>query len=689
MRPLALLLAGVFAAATLPAIAAPPGLAAYVTDENEDAYVALYGNVAIELSGCASEAAARALVAVPSAAIEQTTLVELRNAHDLGHPKIPCSPDARFDADFPATTPVWFDLDGTRRYYLSWPTPHGTFYSVPSRCTAIKEAFALRQRIALPGVLKGETAPPQGAIVNEIVLDCGEGQPAPGEPGEGDATALGDRWSLHQTDVFLSETSVGDTVYVAVFNRVTPNGIEKSYLPIHRINGAPSGQAVWEGSNSRGRVEAALAELFGTDPTLPVTMLGFQDVARLDAAVYLDLCLTRCQGYRHEHGFFPQPGQAFDLVTLPPPLATQRLGLLGETIYRWNFAQARSASFVGCGGLAAAIGMVLPAADASAWGDAVDNAIGAPAEKPFVCAPRDELCRRVVAEGGVVSQAHFNRGSDCQTARRLRLELPKQAVIASTLRLDANGFADVEIVPRDPVGRSRLRVTLPIVAAAASSCPFEPAPAILSARDLSALRLSRLDIVRSADGPTQELTAMVLENVRVALDHVAIGAGGEGLRPIERTLRLCGAEVYALGGSYLSSLLGLHGLNSRISVAGLDATDLATIGSGSFGLFMMSGSTVRMSWAAVTAPRAVSLRASDLKGTRVDLAVGQASPTSSGLRLERGASAQFSLSSARGFACLGVFPDPSSSARFTLPVNALAADNTRTNCGSGSVEIID
>ncbi len=692
MRPFALPLAAALLAATTAAtLAAPPELAVYVTDENKDVYVALYDDVAIELAGCPSETAARALVALPSAAVEEITLSDLEAGHELIHPKIPCSPDAPFDADFPATTKVWFDLAGTRRYYLSWPSPQGTFYSIPSRCTAIKEAFALRPRIALPGVLQAETAPPQGSIVTEIVLDCGDGAPDPIEPGDGEA-AVGDHWSLHQTDVFLSEASVGDTIYVAIHNRVTANGIEKNYLPIYRINGAPSGEAVWEGATRRATVEEALADLFGIDPAEPVTTLGFQDVAKLDTAAYLDLCLTRCDGYHHQNGFFPQPGEAFDLVVLPAPIASQRPGLLGETLLRWEFAQGRTASFVGCDRLTAAMGLMLPGTDSAAWGDAIDrlHADSAAFEMPFVCPPAaTEICLRRLAEEGVVSQALFARGSDCPTATRLRVELPKQARISSALVLDATDFADVEIVPRDPIARSHLTASLPLINAVASAaCPFEPAPAIIHAKDLSGLRLARIDLVRAVDGPTQELTAMILENARVALDHVTIGSG-EGTRPIERTLRLCNAELYVLGGNYQSQLLGLHGLNSRVSLVGAGATDMAVVGAGNFGLFMMSGSTVRMSWAALTAPRAVLLRASDLKGVRVDLAAGGAAPTSSGLRLERGASAAFSVSSARGFACLGVFPDSTATARFTLPTNQLLGDNTRINCGSGAVEIID
>lgn len=687
MRALALGLAGGLFA-TVTALAAPPELAAYVTDDNKDVYVALYGDVAVELAGCPTEAAARSLVALPAAAIAQTTLAELQAAHPLTHPKIPCTPEAKFDADFAATTPVWFDLNGTRRYYLPSPAAQGTFYSIPSRCTAIKEAFALRQRIVLPGVLQAETAPPQGAIVSEIVLDCGDGQARPPEPGDGEMAA-GDRWSLHDTDVFLSGDTL-DTIYVAVHLRVTSAGVEKNYLPIHRINGAPASQAVWEGSNSRSQVESALKELFGIKADEAVTTLGAEGLARINKAPFLDLCLTRCDGYRHQHGFFPQPDIGFDLVGLPQPIATRQFDLLGETFYRWSFADGRAASFGGCDRLTAAMGLILPGPETAAWGDAVGKVHGlAPSgEAPFVCSPpAAETCVRRVAEGGTLSQALFARDASCQAARRLRIELPARATIASTLVVDGASFQDVEVAPKDPLGASALTVALPQANAVASSCPFEPAPAVIHARNLARLKLARLSLARAGDGPTQELTAMILENTKAAFDHVGIGSIGEGQRPIERTLRLCNTELYVLGGAYRSTLLALHGMNSRVSFAGPGATDTASITTENFGLFMMSGSVIRMSWTALTAPRAMLLRGSEIKGTHVDLDAGSVSTTSSGLRLERGSNAALSVSSARRFACLGVFPDATSSASFTLPTNALAADNTRVNCGSGAIEI--
>ena len=689
MKPAGIALAMMLAASAGAANAASPELAVYVTDDDRDVFVALYeGGVGVELAACSSAASAAALVGLPPGPIGETTLGELQAERDLAHPKIPCGPDAPFDADFPATTPIWFDAAETKRYYLASPTAAETVYAIPSACEGIKDAFAIRQRIALPGVLQASALPPP-ARTRQIVLDCGDGSAGPIDPDGDHGQASSSYWTLHKADVFLTADSIGDPIYVAVFNRVTAAGLEKNYLPIHRINGAPAGEAVWEGSQSTEQVEDGLAQLFDIDPALPVTALGFADVGKLGNAVYLDLCLTRCENYRHEHGYFPEPGLSVNLVTLPPPLATRRVGLLGERLDRWEFAPGRVANFDRCAELEAATGIAVPAGDDEDWGAAMERAAAAPRETLFECSRRSEVCVRAIPDGGVLTQSHLNPGADCPSANRLRIRLAATATVPSRLVIGGSSFQDVDIAPLDPLGRSRITISLPPTAPSALTCLVDPVPGVIDIGAGSSVRLARLDFVRSAASAVQELVWLTVDQATAALDQLGVGSTGDGLLPVERAVRLCHADLYVVGGSYKTSLIGMHGLKSRISIAGVDDANPVSIASEKFGAYLMSGSVARFSRASVSAPRALTLNDSGLRASRTALSTPLSQANSTGLRLERGAVAELSISSARGFSCVATFTDQGSSASFTLLVNALANDNSRVGCGLGAVEIVE
>lgn len=689
MKPLSIALAAALAACASAANAASPQLAVYVTDDDSDVFVALYGGgVGVELAACPSSTAATTLVGLAPGEVRETTLGDLQAEHDLAHPKIPCGPDAPFDADFPATTPIWFDAVETKRYYLASPTAADTVYSIPIACEAIKDAFAVRQRIALPGVLQASRLPP-AARTREIVLDCGDGSSAPTDPDGDRVHPRSSHWTLHKADVFLTATGDRDPIYVAVFNRPTAAGLQKSYLPIHRINGAPAGEAVWEGSQSAERVEDGLAELFDIDPELPVTTLESEGLGRLSSAVHLDLCLTRCEDYRHEHGHFPEPGLSFDLVTLPPPLATRRTGLLGEQVDRWEFAPGRVAAFVGCRDLEAAMGIAAFADGDEDWGAAIERAAAAPPEGVFECSRRSELCVRTIADGAALTQAHIDRAPDCASASRLRIGLSATATIPARLVIGSDTFKDVEIAPLDPLGRSRVSISLPPTSPSPSTCLVDPVPGAIDVGAGASVRLARIDFVRNGESAAQEMVWLTVNEAKAALDNVVVGATGEGLLPVERAVRLCQAELYVVGGSYQAALIGVHGLKSRISVAGVDDASPASIVSEKFGAYLLAGSVVRLTRTSVSAPRALTLNDSALRASRMALSTPHVQANSTALRLERSAAAELSISSAKGFACVATFTDQSSFARFTLPVNALASDNSRVSCGIGAVEIVE
>ena len=152
---------------------AEPQLAAFVTDQNNDVYVALFDGKAVELAGCSSAGQAKRLLHLPDTAlVAEATLAKLQAENSFGaQPRLPC-PGTAFNIDWQATTAIWADVEASGNYYL--PSPSGTgYFAVPTACAEIKAALAIRERLQLPGVLQGFAAPPN--VGTPFVLDCGRG----------------------------------------------------------------------------------------------------------------------------------------------------------------------------------------------------------------------------------------------------------------------------------------------------------------------------------------------------------------------------------------------------------------------------------------------------------------------------------------------------------------------------------
>jgi hypothetical protein len=671
----------------MPADAAEPGLAVYVTDDDRDVFVAILDGIAIELSGCAGETAARTLLQLPAAApLAETTLDALTADNALGsHPRIPCGPDAAFDADLPATTPVWADLTGTRRYYLAGPGAAGAYYSIPTDCNAIKAAFAIRERIQLPGVLKGQALPPD--LATEVALGCGQAVPGDGAGPVGDTPAAA-AWSLHKVDTFLSAESIGDSIYVARYTVANADGELREYLPVHRIDGASAHEAIWAGGDRTRRTESALRELFGIAADAAITPLDFEALGRIQQAVHVDLCLTDCQGYIHRHAYFANPGVDLELTEVRSVASATEMNVLGRPRSVWTFADGRRLVLSGCDRLGEALG--LEDSEPAAWPIAVEAAlIGLETPQPtLACDAAEALtCVRQVADGGQLTAALAAASPDCAGATRLRLELAATAVLPRALVLTNIPFAEMETRPADGVARSLIRAVPSVPPDGVSACLFAPAPGLIVAASLPHLMLSRLDIVREADGPAGEVAALQVEKGTVALDRVSIGAAGEGRMPVERAVRLCNAELYVGGGQIEATALAIQAASSLVLVAGL-GSEPADARGGRFGILLATGSAARLHRVTLVSPNPFVLRDATLTATRADLTAGAGSPGDA-IRLERGARADLTQSTAAGFRCLGIFFDASASASFVLPGNDLARDNDHTSCGSSTVAIVE
>lgn len=685
LRSLAMLVALVPAAALN---AAEPKVAVYVTDQNQDVFVALYEDAAVELTGCAGAAAARNILQLPAdAPVRESTLNELTSNLNLGgQPRIPCGGQARFDADWPATSPVWADLEGSGRYYLRAPGGGQTFYAIPAVCTGIKAALAIRERLQLPGVLQGMSTPP--GLDRQIVFDCGattSGEPT--RPDDGQAPAA---WSLHLFDTFLSPESTGDRIFVARYARGEGDARQAIYLPIWRLGGRAASEIAFEGDATAGREAADLRALFNIPPDTPITVLGAEAVAPIQSAVHVDLCLAACDGYAHQHAVFASPG--VDLGLTPVADAAVRTGIdaLGQEQVIWEFASGRRAVLVGCGRLAAALG--LRPEQTPSWNDLVEGAIEAAelTAPGFDCSGSgSDLCIRRVADGGSLTGALAAAGTDCAGASRLRIELPATVSLPNALVLTSSSFREIAIVPAPGIARSLVTGRPSMPQLPASSCILSPAKTLISMRGLPRLVLARLDLKRSESGGAGEVVALQAERGTVALDDVAIGGEGAGLLPVERGLSLCQNDLYAARSRIAAEALAVQGIASHLFVSGAE-TARSTLTGRRFGLLLSAESALRLHHVEIMAPTSLVLRSAMLKASRTALASGQ---TGAGeghaLRLERGAAATLATSTARGFRCVGTFVDANASVTFVLPGNDLAADNSLISCGAGKVSVLE
>ncbi|MBZ0089171.1 MAG: hypothetical protein K8H90_02205 [Thermoanaerobaculia bacterium] len=674
--------------ALAPALAVPPELAVYVTDASEDVYVALYGTVAVELAACGGAEEARMLLQLPAGATaSETTLARLRADFALGaRPRIPCGAGARFDADWAAATPIWADLGASGNYYLPAPDGGGTFFAVPARCVEIKTALAIRERLQLPGVLQGLVAP-EGLSL-ELLLDCGPAGDASEDPRETPRAASD--LSLHRFDTFLSAASTGDTIYVARYHPAAGGG-PPAYLPIWRVNGRAVSDLLLAGGDAADATEVALKELFGLPAQAAVTPLGAEAVAAVRAAVHADLCLANCGGYAHRHAAFLDPAADFGLTELAPGTLARGLNRLGEEQLGWAFSNGREVLFTSCAHLVTALGLRVP--DEVDWLISVETALREEAGRDagFSCGdgPRG-TCLRRLADGAPLTSASFAPGADCPGARRLRIELPAAARIPAPLLLTGNDFDAIALAPKPGVTRSILTGTPGPRSAGSSSCTLSSSEALVFADGLPRLALQDVNLLRAEGNADTEVVALQIQGGALVLDGAALGGGPEGTLPLTRGVSLCRGDLYARRAAIDALALGIQGVSARLLLSGT-ASEPTVVGQPRYGLLLSADSAVRLDHARIVARTPLVLRGGRAVATRTELAPG-ATPMSdsTALMLERGASAVFTTSTARGFRCVAGFTDADAEARFVLPGNDLVRDNTHLACGaSGQFRLLE
>jgi hypothetical protein len=664
----------------LPLSAELPRLAVYVTDADEDVYVAIYGGAAVELTGCSGPEQARALLQLPAdAPATETTLARLVADFALrAHPRLPCGSTARFDADWPATTPVWADLTASGNYLLPAPQESLPSYAVPARCTGIKSALAIRERLQLPGVLQGLAAPP--GVNLRLLLDCGSADGS----GEGPAPvpAPTAALTLHRFETFLSAESTGETIFVARY-RPTATGAPPVYLPIWRVDGRAVAAILLGGGALADETESALERLFGLPVSATATPLGAEAVAGVRSAVHVDLCLSACAGYVHHHAAFLDPAADLGLTEIGPGGVSQRLTRLGESQLVWQFGDGREAAFTTCDPVVAALG--LPAPAATDWLSSVESALNSEpgSGDGFTCGGDPAgTCIRRLAEGTPLTATTFAGGPDCTGAKRLRVELPAAVQAPGPIVLGGGDFQSIELVPKAGTSRSTVTGVPGRLASGASSCILSSTLTLLFADRLPRLELRRVQLASATGASADEVVAIGVQAGALILDGATLGAPAEGTRALTRGVALCLADLYAVESSVHAQALGIQAVSARILLTGTSTTP-ALVAEPRFGLLLSADSALRLDHARIRARTPLVLRGGRTIGTRSELAPGSESASdSTALQLERGAAAVFTTSSAGGFRCVASFADAGSQATFILPGNDLVRDNSHLACGA-------
>ncbi|RAZ92840.1 hypothetical protein DPM33_02940 [Mesorhizobium hawassense] len=661
-----------------------PTLDVYVDDQNNDVFVAVYGEKAVELTGCKLAADGLRLLHLPgSTPAVETTLAKLQSEKALGQQaSLPC-PGTAFDKVWPATTPVWADLEASGNYYLPAPTGGG-YYGVPTACNEIKTALAIRERLQLPGVLHGLKAPP--ALGTPLVLDCGRGQAEPPVAGGTNPAA---RWSLHRFETFLSAESTGDIVYVARYTPLGDNPVP-SYLAILRLNGKATRDIVVDGGAEAAAAEAQLRALFGVPEGTPVELLGAEAVSALRQAVYADLCLADCTGYQRASASFQNPASDLGLTPLGPGTVSPTLDALGNQRLDWTYQDGHSLSFTGCPRLTEAMG--LPASQLGDWMAAAAQA-AADSPKPgvsFDCRGTAlDTCVRRLNAGDALTSAQFADAADCTGRANLRIELPALTKAPAALVIGPTAFKTVQIAPAPGVARARLQVSESGIAAGTTSCILSNTGVLIAAVGIARLELQSVDLVRVSSASNEEVVGILMQGGALALNQTSIGTSGEGLTTVSRGITLCLGDLYAHALHVEADTLALQGIQARVVLSG-SPTARSSLSQARYGAVLSSTSSLRADFTDVTAANPLVLRGAQAAGQSASFVPLQpGAMVGSGLQLERGSSAHFTTSTIAGFRCAVSFVDSQSIATLLLPGNDVTHDNINGACGPGRFSLIE
>lgn len=681
-------------------------LAAYVTNENKDVYVAIFGKDAMELSGCKTKESALEVLELPvQTKIAEETLQNLTQEYFLGqHPSIPC-PGVAVDSQISMDHPLWADLEQSKRYYIEYPKDKGVFYSIPSSCQKLKTSFGIRQRVALDGNLQDEKKPGEGRIQQEIALQCSKTSSSTDSSGpETPEPILENGWRVYQAETYLSELGDADLVYVAVYEKVSQGKNRKYFLPIHKIDGEKTTDILWEASERTRKIEKQLKDLFQV--TADISQLPFADIDQLNLNPFVEICLANCQDESKifQHAYFPHPTD-MDLVPVKELHLQREVNLHGEEEWGWSYGGPKlSVKFSFCPKILKSLGFRKMLASGKGFKEEMDMAIESVEKdaKVFRCQlPEDNICRRQVAPGDTLTKNHFKKGGECAQKTQLRLEIPAKAILKTPISLNSLGgtsevvdfptFKNIEIIGTSKVGRSRIEVVLkenPEMPT--SNCLFDKVPIIFNVRNLEGFSLKNIELLLGEDNTVEKILGIHGESTRLNLDNTQLGAQGEGTAPknFARNLRMCRSSLFSVNGQFLADFMNIQGMNSQIFIYGKN-TENSRLKSEDYGVVLNSRSTMRVHQTEFLGQKSFQLKDSLLMGTRCSLQTTKGRSKSQAFRLNGESEVQFKFSSVKEFERIGIFMERKGKIKFILPTNDLVAENDQLSWGEGQFEIVE
>ncbi|MBF0365446.1 MAG: hypothetical protein HQK50_07730 [Oligoflexia bacterium] len=656
----------------------------YVSNLGEDVYIVKYQQThAYELKGCKQSSEVIKLLNLPTnTPLREELFLDLEANFSLTkNPSIPC-PGTASDVDIPWDASLWIDLNLEKKYFIEFPKSSGTFYSIPSACKGLKDAFNLRKRLTIPGALQGESKPNDTIMKEERPLLCGSGEVVgPSDPQAALATLLREyksgEWRLFKGEAVIGENF--ETIYLATYEETLHGKNYRSLFPIQSIDGTTISDLLWEGDPAKIlAIEDRLKKLFGLSGLLSLEAIPSNLISEVSKFPLNQLCLDRCQD------------ATLTLLPLPPVVRTKALD--GSIENRLGASRFTSSCAPLLSAMKARPNFSPILLDKNQWLGNLNTILAdTNGEIFFRCPiPLSDHCIRQLKEGETLTASMLKAQNECRGKKRLTLLLKGMITTATPLFIDStSGFSEVEILGHKGTANTLLPAeenftltlaTTPGNTTPGSSCLFDKKSSLLTVKDLQHFTIRNLTLAngsKEGNGAKVELI-LDIDNSESILEQLTIEKSAN-------PLRICKAEVYATS--------DIHWQSSKV---------MAVVSQGK--LLLRNGDLLSdQEGIRATLNSAISLHSLELKGReifRLDrsdlfcnrLNISNIEPGSRGsvaIRLNKANALTLKYASVSGFDYITYFAQKDNSIAFLLPTNDLKSDNRNLFGGEGKFDIIE
>ena len=672
-----------------------PTLADFIEEDGRIVYVGLFQDEAIELKGCQTKQEAANLLDLQSHhKVLAMNKKDLKEQHALfSYPAIPCNSTVSFDSTIPANMPLWADREQTRKYFLTVPKTNGTFLSIPFSCRNLVAAFGIRKRYSQPEFFHDEP-PPSEVITKEIALGCGK--PTKGlqkTSAKEDLKNSQNGWALEKAEIFLDETKPDYFIYVASYSENHEDSRRSYFLPIYSIDGEPSHDIIWEGSERTENIEKKLMDMFSVDSIHDQGEKDFSDLIHSRSVPLMSVCFEKCKDsqYRPKHFYINQKENKATFFLI------QNLGLsvttnnIGQQEQLWNYSPRQSLSFENCSTLTQALSLTHDSTNSSEWLDSFKTRSHARAgSQLFKChPPQHHVCRRAILDSQELTARHFQQGETCAGKIHLILEITGNITQSQSIGLDADsGFHTIEIKGL-PFSDSKAKIVghgIKTKHTHQSGCLFEPLPTLFFSKNIT-LRVSHLDIVWSKNSPPSNTLAFEIEGGSTILHQVNIGLHGSQFEDWGHGLRLCQGILFANESGIRASQTGMHAMRSKLSFhQSLGASSLQV---NDTGISLHANSLLRLHQVTTIAGVPIDANNSIIYGEFVNLQANDHALKRQGLRLTGPSHITLKNSSLQGFENVARIHHPQARVNLLYPTNDLQNDNKHVHIGKGTLNIVE